>query len=102
MFFPRYFGTMLAFSHLPTILADEDANSKLVDVVVYVNVVVVVVDDIDVDVADSFGYSLLTSDSLTASAISNYVFNCCTQLYSLVSSECSIKRCAYHCSSLGC
>ena len=48
MFFPRYFGTMLAFSHLPTILADEDANSKLVDVVV-------VVDDIDVDVADSFG-----------------------------------------------
>ena len=86
---------MLAFSHLPTILADEDANSKLVDVVV-------VVDDIDVDVADSFGYSLLTSDSLTASAISNYVFNCCTQLYSLVSSECSIKRCAYHCSSLGC
>ena len=58
---------MLAFSHLPTILADEDANSKLVDVVV-------VVDDIDVDVADSFGYSLLTSDSLTASAISNYVF----------------------------
>ena len=95
MFFPRYFGTMLAFSHLPTILADEDANSKLVDVVV-------VVDDIDVDVADSFGYSLLTSDSLTASAISNYVFNCCTQLYSLVSSECSIKRCAYHCSSLGC
>ena len=94
MFFPRYFGTMLAFSHLPTILADEDANSKLVDVVV-------VVDDIDVDVADSFGYSLLTSDSLTASAISNYVFNCCTQLYSLVSSECSIKRCAYHCSSLG-
>ena len=96
MFFPPYFGTMLAFSHLPTILADEDANSKLVDVVV------VVVDDIDVDVADSFGYSLLTSDSLTASAISNYVFNCCTQLYSLVSSECSIKRCAYHCSSLGC
>ena len=95
MFFPRYFGTMLAFSHLPTILADEDANSKLVDVVV-------VVDDIDVDVADSFGYSLLTSDSLIASAISNYVFNCCTQLYSLVSSECSIKRCAYHCSSLGC
>ena len=95
MFFPPYFGTMLAFSHLPTILADEDANSKLVDVVV-------VVDDIDVDVADSFGYSLLTSDSLTASAISNYVFNCCTQLYSLVSSECSIKRCAYHCSSLGC
>ena len=95
MFFPRYFGTMLAFSHLPTILADEDANSKLVDVVV-------VVDDIDVDVADSFGYSLLTSDSLTASAISNYVFNCCTQLYSLVSSECSIKRCAYHCSRLGC
>ena len=94
MFFPRYFGTMLAFSHLPTILADEDANSKLVDVVV-------VVDDIDVDVADSFGYSLLPSDSLTASAISNYVFNCCTQLYSLVSSECSIKRCAYHCSSLG-
>ena len=94
MFFPPYFGTMLAFSHLPTILADEDANSKLVDVVV-------VVDDIDVDVADSFGYSLLTSDSLTASAISNYVFNCCTQLYSLVSSECSIKRCAYHCSSLG-
>ena len=94
MFFPRYFGTMLAFSHLPTILADEDANSKLVDVVV-------VVDDIDVDVADSFGYSLLTSDSLIASAISNYVFNCCTQLYSLVSSECSIKRCAYHCSSLG-
>ena len=95
MFFPPYFGTMLAFSHLPTILADEDANSKLVDVVV-------VVDDIDVDVADSFGYSLLTSDSLIASAISNYVFNCCTQLYSLVSSECSIKRCAYHCSSLGC
>ena len=94
MFFPPYFGTMLAFSHLPTILADEDANSKLVDVVV-------VVDDIDVDVADSFGYSLLTSDSLIASAISNYVFNCCTQLYSLVSSECSIKRCAYHCSSLG-